>query len=439
MKIINDTFSKTRYSSMSEDIFGPPMWGLDPVLKTSTRKFRTQQHSEIAHQKAENDLMKRDIAEKDAQIRALSEKVAEFTQSLSDMHALIRDFEAVADQKFFTPEQATKLAFITHMEYTRILTSCINTIIKQHNALQDQFTADFARYAENVSDKLIAIRDEFLAVRKRKEEVLQNTQHLRRLYQINERERQSLQIMVEQLNAQKSQIDSYAQLDNENFKLEYKKVHQETREFKLEAEQVNKKFEKKLSKPPARFTSDTRVEDSILQREITTLAKRYDMESQNYENTYKEYEHVMEEINRGKEHIKKHMKALDRQELENAQRVNKELRAYIESERANDKMRYESQVKRNKELERTIQEHLDEQNMLKQYLMQIDKKMSSQSTKLPILGGAPKESGSDSKNTTLVLSRHKADDAEMKAIKKAMSSIARKKVINQVGDAPQKL
>lgn len=424
---------------MSEDIFGPPVWDLDPVLKTSTKKFRMSPAVELAHQKQEIEIMKKDIADKDAQIRNLSEKCAEFSQACSDIHALIRDFEAVADQKFFSPEQASKNIFITHMEYTKILSNSINSIINQHNSLQDQFTKDFSDYAEDVSKRLIEIRDEFLAVRKRKEEVIENTQYLKRLCQVNERERQSLQTIVEQLNDQKAQIDASAQIDVDNFKQQYDKMHQETREFKQEALQTTMKFEKQLNKPQPRQISDTRLEDSILQREVTTLARHYDMESQNYENTYKEYQHVMEEINRGKEHIKKHMKALDRQELENAQKVNKELRAYIESERNNDKMRYESQVKRNKELERTIQEHLDEQNMLKQYLQQIDKKMSTQSTKLPILTGGQKENNIESKNTTLILSRHKADDAEMKMIKKAMSSIARKKTLNTSGDVASKL
>ena len=432
--------------STEEDVFGPPQWELDSVMKTSvTKKFKVkEQQSEPQVLRTEMEAYRRDIQDKNNQIQKLEEKREEYKTSCNLIHNLILEFEKVCDHKFFSKQQRQKQILITHMDYTRLLKESILYICHQNELLEEKFTQDFTKFAQESSDKIISIKNEFLEVRKQNKKWQTYNQQARRFYEINEKERQSLQQIVDSLGQEKQAIDQNTTEAMDSFRIQMDKLNEERKNCREDRKEKEKKYTKLLSKKIPALTQvkrkrqkyDTTLEDAILQKEIQELSKRYDMESALYERTKAEYDHICNEIQRGKEHLEKHKKALSKQELQKAQKVNLELKEYIEKERKEDKIKFDSQVKKNKELERTVKEHLEEQQMLKQYLSQLERKVVIQSSKLPSLHPNSHQKGKETNQNLAqaslnIGSRYKNDDIEMKLVKRAMSTIARKKHIRK--------
>ena len=452
--------------SSSEDLFGPPQWELDSVMKTSvTRKFKVKEQPNPQQVlRNEMEAYRRDIAEKNNQIQKLTEKHEKYKQACSEIHDLILEFEKVCSHEFFTKEQREKQILITHMDYVKLIKESIHYIIQQDKLLEEKFTQDFSKIANVASEKLVSIRNEFLDVRKQKENWISTTTRVKRLYAINERERKSLQQFVDSLTQEKEEIDNSTAQTLDDFKSKMDKLREERKGYTEERAEKEKKYNRIIQKKMPglnvvkriRKKHDTTIEDNLLQKEIQELLKRYDSEAAYYDKIKAEYDHILNEIERGKEHIEKHRKALSQHELDKAQKINQDLKEYIEKERVEDKIKYDSQVKKNKELERTIKEHMEEQTMLKQYLAQLEKKIAIQAAKLPVLqttSASPsptiqETNGTDNDNdargpiklqpSIRVASRHKNDDLEMKLIKRAMSTISRKKQVSKTLNLPQR-
>ena len=442
-----------------EDVFGPPQWELDSVMKTSvTKKFKVKEpHNEPQLLKSEMEAYRRDILDKNAHIQKLTEKHEEYKLACNAIHNLILEFEKITRHKFFTKDQRAKNILITHFDYVKLIKESVSYILQRNDLLEEKFTQDFSKIAETSSDKLISIRNEFIKVRKKKEEWENLTKKMRRYYQINERERKSLQQIVNSLGQEKAEIDQSTQQAVSSFNIKMDKLQEERRSYQQQRKDNEKKYTRIINKkiPELKLVqrkkqkNDTTIEDSLLQKAIQELSKRYFMESGLYDKTRTEYEYILSEVQRGKDHINRHRKALSNQEIEKAQKVNQDLKEYIDKERIEDKIKYDSQVKKNKELERTIKEHLEEQQMLKQYLSQLEKKIAIQASKLPSLQTAASATNpryEDSSRTfqnqiqtTIKLgSRHRNDDIEMKLIKRAMSTISRKKQVSKMLNMPSK-
>ena len=434
------------------DDFGPPQWEIDSVMKTSvTKNFKVKDspHSnEIVNQKRELEAYQKELKAKNEQIEKLNNKCDEFRQTCDLLHKMIIDFEKISDQQFFTKEQRQKKVMVTHMDYSRILKESIFHILHKNSLLEDEISQEFAKSANKTSAKLVEIRDSIISTRKAMKSIEAETKNIERLYEINLKEKNSLESIVESLKTERDEVDNQITQTVEQTKTKVDKLKEEKTRIKEEAKEKERKYSRIIAKQMPQLTQtqlqrqkmDTRIEDQIIQKEIKELMVRYELDAASYERTKEEYDHIVEEIKRGKEHIVKHRKALDYHELEKAQKVNQDLREYIEKERADDKRKFDSQVKKNKELERTIKEHLEEQSMLKQYLSQLEKKIASQATKLPALQSIGKEmnQANSQQNTIKLGSRFKNDDMEMKLVRRAMSTLSRKKQVSKSLNLPQR-
>jgi hypothetical protein len=107
-----------------------------------------------------------------------------------------------------------------------------------------------------------------------------------------------------------------------------------------------------------------------------------------------------------------------------AQKVNEDLRRFVEDQRKDCEFAIRIQMKKNREYEKQKGELAQEEAMLTQYLEIVKKRLASQMLKLPTIAQL-QHRGKEEKEVKRTKKRHipvkEGDDSEMKAIKRTVA------------------
>jgi chromosome segregation ATPase len=155
---------------------------------------------------------------------------------------------------------------------------------------------------------------------------------------------------------------------------------------------------------------------------IDELAARMERETRERELAEQELRHVRAEIGRAQEMIQKFKDNLTAKRQRAADRVNGQLRAYIEQQRQDFQRAIANQRKKNSELERQRAELIEEEKLLGVVLQTLEKQLQAQMQKLPSL--AQLQHGIDgmqpAKSDAAAKIRRGLEDGEIKGVKRQM-------------------
>ena len=375
-------------------------------------------------QRAELELYKRDLEEKDKIIKALDVRVDEYTRCCNQIHDFILRMEEITHRSFFTDEQRSKTILITHIEYAQLLRKSLSTLVEIHKGLQGRFASSFSEKATKISEEITSIRDEILDIEKKKKDANEEINKLMRLADIHQKEKESLHRILGSIDSQTKQLDLQANMRVSSIKDQINRVHLDIDAINQETTTLDKKYTKMLEQPKYIKGFNTKHDDFIIEREIVAMTRRYEHDCSTYESDLREYTHVINELKRGRQHLEMHKSALTRDRINAAEKLNQELRLYIESERVNDAKKLDMQIKKNRDLEKQLNETKEELATLKPHLQQLEKKYLSQVSRLPSLNPRLDQNSSPGAHNQ---KSHAHDDNEILMVKRALAKIRGKK------------
>ena len=408
----------------------------DNILESKSNKTSLKNISitEISQQRAELELIKKDINDKERLINKLTLKVNDFEESINEIHELLLYIEKSGNITIFSDEQRKKIIPITHFEYTKLLKDSILSLLNSQDRLQQNYISDFTARAWNSSETCNNLKNEILNIKKENLKINKEILNFNRLFEINQKEKNSLQKIVESYEIQLKNYDYNFNNQTENLKEELNYLNEEIDIYENEKIIKEKKNLKIINKLNDHKNNNNKIEIN-LEFEIEKIKKKYQKEIELRNKTLEEYNHIILEIKRGKEQINKFKKALTNDEIIKAEKLNNELKEFIQNERINWDRQISSQIKKNKLIERQINDLKEEILILKPYLNQLEKKYLNKTTKLPTFPFEDNQNNNininNNNNLIINLKYKNLDDLEMKNIKKLMLQISKKKTLSK--------
>ena len=377
---------------------------------------------------SEIDIIRRDIQEKDQQIKQRKKQVKKLNDTTADLKTLIHDLQVATGEELLTPDQKAQFDELEPHECVAIVRKSIRVLVKIHSELGKRFEKDFAAKATEVVEEMKKIEEEIEDVKKRKESVKLNNARLTRFYEMNEKERESLDVISNRLKEQLENTDREARNRTIIAKEQLVKVRKESKEIRAATalkKQRNGQLLATVNAPLSKQLADSIKEDFHLTKEINNLQRLLEREYDEHSIAEEELEHTLSEIKCAKKVIEKYKLAHRPESMSRADQVNKSLRIQIEEQRDKSEWDIKNQVKRNKELERQKLELQEEESMLQHYLELVEKRLAAQMLKLPTLAqiqhrGEPEPRA---RVQTRKNKRREPDDLEMRTIKRAISQL----------------
>lgn len=392
------------------------------LKKTSTNLRTDSDH----HQMNEIAIMKRDINEKNNQISHLNKNIEQFQQLTDNIFDIILELEGTTSLSFLSPEQKFPGAHPQAFELIGILKQALKELVSISTSMPQRYEIDFTKKATELANEINETSDKIHDINIRKAQIIEETQKLERLAHIQEQELSSLAQIDTNLQNQKLQIDNQRSTQQASLHEQVQTYRTNAKELKKISrlkEEKNQKTAKLAYKPLAKKTLDFIKEDVEIQEEIDQLHRRLDRELQEHQMTRDELEMTNIDIERAKGVIEKFKQSLTKEQKENADRINDNLKHMIEQQREDFKRAMRNQRKANSELDKQKADLIEEEKMLRSYLQTLEKQLQMQMNRLPSLSILPSryEPETQQRRGALTKSKQRApDDAEMRLIKKAI-------------------
>lgn len=378
--------------------------------------------------KSELDSYKRDIEEKDKLIKTLSAKVDDYTKCCVQIHDFILEMEKVIGRSFFSDEQRSKDILITYTDYSKMLKESLSALVQVNSGLQDRFSNSFIEKATKISEEITRVRDDILSVEQKKKDINKEIAKYVRLADIHQKEKESLHRILANIESQIKQQDVQANIKVNNIKDQIDQIELDINSLTQETVTLDKKYKKMMEQPKNSRMINTEHDDFIREREILALTRKYEQDCAVYESDFQEYTHIISELKRGRQLLEIHKRALTRDRINAAEKLNHELRLYLENERVSDAKKLDAQIRKNRELERQLNTTKEELATLKPYLQQLEKKYINQTSQLPLLNYNVEQ---NSLTTNPIQKANVQDDNEVTKVKKTVSKINRKKSMSK--------
>lgn len=381
----------------------------------------------IQESKSEMDIIRRDIQEKDLQIRSLRKQVKKLELTTDDVKSLLIDLESSIGSPLLTNEQRSEFDQVSPHDSVALVRTGIRSLLKIHSQLGKRFEEDFTAKATEAVNEMARIDEEINEVRHQIAQERRNNQKLARIASMAERERESLVVISENLKKQMVVADQQYTLQAAENHERIAKIHRKTAEMRIaseEKEQSNSNLWMTVRAPMSKTLRDNIREDIELGKEISRLQTLLERQFAEHSLVEKELDHVMSEIDRAKETIEKFKVAHGKESMDRAERINQELRMKIEEQRETSEWNINYHIKKNKALEKQKSDLEEEHMMLQQYLAVVEKKLAAQMLKLPTIaaiqnrGEPPPIRVKTAKKKT-----REPDDGEMRGIKRAISHL----------------
>jgi chromosome segregation ATPase len=374
----------------------------------------------------ELEQLRRDIADKDSQIALLQSRVEQLAPVASSLVAVLSEVEAAAGRSFLTAEQRSPGSVLASEELVPIMRQAIGFLVTLHTNLPSRFEEDFRRRAEGAVRGIDTRRAKVDGVRAARLAVAADVAKLRRIVEFQRQERQSLEAIATNLRDRRVQSERQMAADTDGLQEQIDGAEDRVRTLGKTIRSKEARFERRShiqasSRPPKRFV-DSVKEDAHLQATIDELSARMERETSERELAEEELRHVRSEIRRAERMIAKIKANLTAERQRAADRVNGQLRAYIEQQREDFHRAIANQRKKNSELERQRAELIEEERLLGVVLQTLEKQLQAQMQKLPSL--AQLQQGVDAvapaRGDAVGKIRRRLDDGEIKGVKKQM-------------------
>jgi len=375
--------------------------------------------------------MRKDVDDKDKYIATLQIKADIFKEISKLFRLLIIDLEESTGLSLLSESQKANFDHLPHNESIRIIKSSMNQIIGIHKSLSGFYESKFADALAQNKEDMDKVEQELILISKKKGEYLKEMIPLTRITMIHQKEKETLSNIADSLKSQIEMIDSDFHQKEYQAKEQIHKVDNEIEKCRSNTDLLSKKNEKLLgsiNEPIHQTHVDMLKLNDKLKQDIARISLQLTREKQEHRLTIEELDHTKHEIEIAKDTVKKYKSCMNRKEMEKAEKTNYDLRTYIAMTREESKDKLSEQIKRNRDLERQINELEEEESMLKPYLVTIEKKLHSQMHKLPLMSG---QQDDDENNSIQIrpktrISKKEMEDQEMRNIKRAMSRIKTK-------------
>lgn len=379
----------------------------------------------------ETEILKKDINEKDTYIQNLQVKVRLFKDTVQSFRDLIIDLERSTGSNFLSNTQRENLQNMTHNEAISIIRKAMDHIINKHNNLHQDFEKEFEIRANNLSDKMENARIDIQTMCKKREALYKEITRIDRMIKINNIERQSLERISDSLLKQTEQNNNNTQQMIGSIKNHVRIVKNEIAHTRMESanrEKKNMQMLVSINMPVNKRHKDMLKDDENMISEINKINKYLEKEINDHNRCKEELEHVKQEIKGVKEIIGKYKSYVNKHTMKNAIRTNRNFREFIAQSRVEAKKNLISVIKKNKDLERTINELKEEEGLLRPYLQSVEKKLQAQMLKLPTLTDLQHKSDIKLKRPLTNRVRKDNDDPEVRAVKKTISEMKNKRI-----------
>lgn len=379
----------------------------------------------------ETEILKKDINEKDTYIQNLHVKVRLFKDTVQSFRDLIIDLERSTGSNFLSNTQRENLQNMTHNEAISIIRKAMDHIINKHNNLHQDFEKEFEIRANNLSDKMENARIDIQTMCKKREALYKEITRIDRMIKINNIEKQSLERISDSLLKQTEQNNNNTQQMIGSIKNHVRIVKNEIAHTRMESanrEKKNMQMLVSINMPVNKRHKDMLKDDENMISEINKINKYLEKEINDHNRCKEELEHVKQEIKGVKEIIGKYKSYVNKHTMKNAIRTNRNFREFIAQSRVEAKKNLISVIKKNKDLERTINELKEEEGLLRPYLQSVEKKLQAQMLKLPTLTDLQHKSDIKLKRPLTNRVRKDNDDPEVRAVKKTISEMKNKRI-----------
>lgn len=379
----------------------------------------------------ETEILKKDINEKDTYIQNLQVKVRLFKDTVQSFRDLIIDLERSTGSNFLSNTQRENLQNMTHNEAISIIRKAMDHIINKHNNLHQDFEKEFEIRANNLSDKMENARIDIQTMCKKREALYKEITRIDRMIKINNIEKQSLERISDSLLKQTEQNNNNTQQMIGSIKNHVRIVKNEIAHTRMESanrEKKNMQMLVSINMPVNKRHKDMLKDDENMISEINKINKYLEKEINDHNRCKEELEHVKQEIKGVKEIIGKYKSYVNKHTMKNAIRTNRNFREFIAQSRVEAKKNLISVIKKNKDLERTINELKEEEGLLRPYLQSVEKKLQAQMLKLPTLTDLQHKSDIKLKRPLTNRVRKDNDDPEVRAVKKTISEMKNKRI-----------
>ena len=379
----------------------------------------------------ETEILKKDINEKDTYIQNLQVKVRLFKDTVQGFRDLIIDLERSTGSNFLSNTQRENLQNMTHNETISIIRKAMDHIINKHNNLHQDFEKEFEIRANNLSDKMENARIDIQTMCKKREALYKEITRIDRMIKINNIEKQSLERISDSLLKQTEQNNNNTQQMIGSIKNHVRIVKNEIAHTRMESanrEKKNMQMLVSINMPVNKRHKDMLKDDENMISEINKINKYLEKEINDHNRCKEELEHVKQEIKGVKEIIGKYKSYVNKHTMKNAIRTNRNFREFIAQSRVEAKKNLISVIKKNKDLERTINELKEEEGLLRPYLQSVEKKLQAQMLKLPTLTDLQHKSDIKLKRPLTNRVRKDNDDPEVRAVKKTISEMKNKRI-----------
>ncbi|OHT09142.1 hypothetical protein TRFO_22161 [Tritrichomonas foetus] len=435
--IENKYVSSQNQELMNEnDTFEPLPLNIQANNKTPIKKLIQSQSSFASDTsrrgRSSTDIMRRDIAEKDQQILNLQNQIEQLDETYDLVYKLVKDLENSTSTDLSNQITENKLKSLNPHEAVGMIRNGLRTLVRLHRELPQRFEDDFTSHVNQIADEIEITEKKIEETRKRREFVEKANLKLVRRAKIEEAEKQSLSIIVDNLKNQIEANDRQRIMETNSANENMTKIKRQIRIFKEERGIKSLKNEEQrriATAPMSKRMKDTIKEDFELQNEISRLQQLLEREYGEHSLDQEELIHTLNEIQRAKVVMMKFKKSHSKEEKNHAMTVNKNLRLLIEKQREDSKWAVKNQIKKNKELERQRVDLVEEEAMLSNYLVLVEKKLAAQKFKLPTLAMVQHRADEVQKrrvNTNLKKKRE-PDDAEMRTIKRQMGKLQKER------------
>ena len=185
-----------------EDTFGEEPVQIpnkSPRIKLSTRKTNSNfMNGENLHNKT-NERLKKELAEKEAQLEKLNAQVKNFKDCCQEIRDLILELEDATGTVFLTQEQRKNIANMPHNEGILVIKKAMNHLINEYNLLPERFANEFEKKAMDLSDEIEKVESKTRAIANARKGVEKEIKMLDRTTEIQKKEKNSLQKVAESL------------------------------------------------------------------------------------------------------------------------------------------------------------------------------------------------------------------------------------------------
>jgi hypothetical protein len=388
------------------------------------------------HQRAEIDLMKRDIADKDAQIVHLTHQTERLDTISGLFYDLIIDLEHCTGESFLAADQRPPNELPSAHGLFALLRRGLTTLVTLHTDMAKRFEDDFAQRAEAALRRVQSDESEISALRSDRLRIADSIVRLNRLASLERSERQSIEAMADSLSQRMAQSakqrDAETGVVREQIAAVAESIASLEGAVRAKRERAAKAEEDAGTDSPKRVT-DALKEDRELDLRIHELEKLVERERAERALSEAELVHVQGEIERAQEMIDTFKRNLTKEKQMSADAVNAKLKGFIEQQREEYRRAIANQRKRNTELEKQRTELTEEEKMLNGVLVSLEKQLQAQMQKLPSLAQLQQRGAiaGAQKRSMPAKAMRPIDDAEMRGIRKAIVLLKARKGVSK--------